>query len=66
MTLSINLSTMINSHSSHKKQHGAKLPQRFWGRRAEEIKYRFMSATGCEQSKDLSYLFCLHHKYGNS
>lgn len=60
MTTSINLSTVTNSYLD------AKLPQRFWGRRAEEIKYRFMSVTGCEQSKILGYLFLLHHKYGSS
>lgn len=59
----INLSTMTNSYLNHKKYHGAKLPQRFWGKRAEEIKYTFMSVTGCEQSKILGYL---HHKYANS
>lgn len=43
---------MTNFYSSHKKTyHGAKLPQRFWGKRGEEIKYTLTCVTDVNNLK---------------
>lgn len=58
MIESINLSTVTNTYSSHKKCIMVL-------NRTDDIKYGFKSVTECERSKILGCLFQLYGKYAD-